>query len=148
MEERQLIFLLSVLYFTHASCFLNGDARFEMDCGPEKRYMSLNDWLIDWLTIVNKRKCIFNIYFFLKGNYIYDRENRYGGKFFCIPHFGLTIRSRGTKKTEEIEQQKESERQSLIGNIFSKVSKCHTFCLHLCHWLYFLCHFQVLLLPI
>ncbi|KAK3880510.1 hypothetical protein Pcinc_014999 [Petrolisthes cinctipes] len=35
------------------------------------------------------------------GNYIYDREGRYGGKFFCIPHFGLTPRSRGTRQRRE-----------------------------------------------
>ncbi|KAK8728739.1 hypothetical protein OTU49_009120 [Cherax quadricarinatus] len=35
------------------------------------------------------------------GNYIYDREGRYGGKFFCIPHFGLTPRVRGVRRRVE-----------------------------------------------
>ncbi|XP_042224057.1 F-actin-monooxygenase Mical-like isoform X2 [Homarus americanus] len=35
------------------------------------------------------------------GNYIYDREGRYGGKFFCIPHFGLTPRIRALRRRAE-----------------------------------------------
>ena len=38
--------------------------------------------------------CLFK-YLFISGNYIYDRDYRYGGNFFCIPHFGLAARSRG-----------------------------------------------------
>ncbi|KAG0711104.1 [F-actin]-monooxygenase Mical [Chionoecetes opilio] len=35
------------------------------------------------------------------GNYIYDREGRYGGKFFCIPHFGLTPRTKVIRRRVE-----------------------------------------------
>ncbi|XP_045594784.1 F-actin-monooxygenase Mical isoform X2 [Procambarus clarkii] len=43
------------------------------------------------------------------GNYIYDREGRFGGKFFCIPHFGLTPRARGLRRRpEDIDNTKEN----------------------------------------
>ncbi|XP_042866389.1 F-actin-monooxygenase Mical-like isoform X3 [Penaeus japonicus] len=43
------------------------------------------------------------------GNYIYDREGTYGGKFFCIPHFGLTSRARGVRrKVEDTDSAKEN----------------------------------------
>ncbi|XP_066979109.1 F-actin-monooxygenase Mical isoform X3 [Macrobrachium rosenbergii] len=43
------------------------------------------------------------------GNYIYDRDGRYGGKFFCIPHYGLSPRERGLRrKTEDTDSAKEN----------------------------------------
>ncbi|MCL4126257.1 UNVERIFIED_CONTAM: hypothetical protein GTU68_006289, partial [Idotea baltica] len=58
------------------------------------------------------------------GNYIYDRENRYGGKFFCIPHFGLTVRARGTsRRVEEAPPQEKKPPPALhTDNVFNRVS--------------------------
>ncbi|KAK8384350.1 hypothetical protein O3P69_009264 [Scylla paramamosain] len=43
------------------------------------------------------------------GNYIYDREGRYGGKFFCIPHFGLAPRAKGLRyRGEDTDSAKEN----------------------------------------
>lgn len=62
----------------------------------------------------------------LLGNYIYDRENRYGGKFFCVPHFGLSVRSRGIiqKAEKDIVSVKDEEQAPKVqtSNLLNKVS--------------------------
>ncbi|KAK7067265.1 [F-actin]-monooxygenase mical3 [Halocaridina rubra] len=35
------------------------------------------------------------------GNYIYDRDGRYGGTFFCIPHYGLVPRDKALRKRKD-----------------------------------------------
>ena len=37
---------------------------------------------------------------FVSGHYIYDREGRYGGQYFCIPHFGMSAKT--ASKTVEM----------------------------------------------
>ncbi|KAB7497498.1 Protein-methionine sulfoxide oxidase MICAL3 [Armadillidium nasatum] len=59
------------------------------------------------------------------GNYIYDRENRYGGKFFCVPHFGLSVRSRGlgqkTEKDSVLVKDEEQTPEVQTTNLLNKV---------------------------
>ena len=48
------------------------------------------------LTLINHKIKTGTFFFIKTGHYIYDREGRYGGKFFCVPHFGMHQAARKT----------------------------------------------------
>ncbi|XP_071535359.1 uncharacterized protein Mical isoform X2 [Panulirus ornatus] len=54
------------------------------------------------------------------GNYIYDREGRYGGKFFCIPHFGLTPRVRGLRRRAD---DNDSAKENIVPQVTASPPK-------------------------
>ncbi|CAL4062002.1 unnamed protein product [Meganyctiphanes norvegica] len=42
------------------------------------------------------------------GNYIYDREGHFGGKFFCVPHYGMSSRAARGKRKDDTDSTKEN----------------------------------------